>query len=104
MPNSPNTAFWVSSWGTPLTGELLAKRISQRTEEAFGKNMSPHLFRDAVATTIATEDPEHVGMILPILGHSSLQVSEKHYNQAKTLESGRKYLSILESLRVPKGA
>jgi integrase/recombinase XerD len=100
---APHTAFWVSSWGTPLTSQLLAKRISQRTGEAFGKSMSPHLFRDAAATAIATEDPEHVGMILPILGHSSLKMSEKHYNQAKTLESGRKYLSILESLRTPKG-
>jgi integrase/recombinase XerD len=96
-------AFWVSSWGTPLSSELLAKRISQRTEEAFGKSMSPHLFRDAVATAIATDDPEHVGMILPILGHASLQVSEKHYNQAKTLQSARKYLNVLESLRASKG-
>jgi len=103
-PDGAQTAFWVSSWGTPLSSELLAKRISQRTEEAFGRSMSPHLSRDAVATTIAIEDPEHVGMILPILGHSSLQVSEKHYNQAKTLESGRKYLSILDSFRAPKGA
>ena len=98
------TAFWVSSWGTPLSSELLGKRISQRTEEAFGTSMSPHLFRDAVATMIATDDPEHVGMILPILGHSSLRVSEKHYNQAKTLQSARKYLNVLESLRAPKGA
>jgi integrase/recombinase XerD len=101
---APQTAFWVSSWGTPLTSQLLAKRISRRTREAFGVGMSPHLFRDAVATTIAIEDPEHVGMILPILGHSSLKVSEKHYNQARTLESSRKYLSILESLRATKGA
>jgi hypothetical protein len=43
-------------------------------------------------------------VIMPILGHSSLKVSEKHYNQAKSLESCRKYLSILESLRAPKGA
>jgi integrase/recombinase XerD len=100
---APEAAFWVSSWGTPLSSQLLAKRISQRTKEAFGVGMSPHLFRDAVATTIAIEDPEHVGMILPILGHSSLKVSEKHYNQARTLESSRKYLSILESLRTPKG-
>jgi integrase/recombinase XerD len=103
-PTALQTAFWVSSWGTPLTSQLLAKRISQRTKEAFGVSMSPHLFRDAVATTIAVEDPEHVGMILPILGHTSLKVSEKHYNQAKSLESSRKYLSILESLCAPKGA
>ena len=97
-------AFWVSSWGSPLSSELLGKRISQRTEEAFGKSMSPHLFRDAVATMIATEDPEHVGMILPILGHSPrFKVSEKHYNQAKTLQSARKYLNVLESLRASKG-
>jgi integrase len=97
------SAFWISSWGTPLSSELLAKRISQRTGEAFGKSMSPHLFRDAVATAIATDDPEHVGMILPILGHASLKVSEKHYNQAKTLQSARKYLNVLESLRASKG-
>jgi integrase/recombinase XerD len=96
-------ALWVSSWGSPLSSKLLAKRISQRTAEAFGKRMSPHLFRDAAATAIATDDPEHVGMILPILGHASLQVSEKHYNQAKTLQSARKYLNVLEVLRASKG-
>jgi integrase/recombinase XerD len=87
-----------------LTSELLAKRISQRTKEAFGMSISPHLFRDAAATAIATEDPEDVGMILPILGHTSIQVGERRYNQARTLQSTRKYLDVLESLRASKGA
>jgi len=71
--------------------------------EAFGKPVNPHLFRDIVATTIATEDPEHVGMILPMLGHRSLKTSEKHYNHAKSLDSSRRYQEVLQDFRKPLG-
>ena len=53
--------------------------------------MTPHLFRDAAATSIAIHDPEHVTNIMPVLGHSTLTTCERHYNQAQGLEAGRRW-------------
>jgi len=100
---TPNGAFWVSSNGTAMTARQLSKRIVDRTREAFGRPVNPHLFRDIVATTIATEDPEHVHMILPILSHRSLKTSEKHYNHAKSLDASRRYQDVLQDFMRPVG-
>jgi hypothetical protein len=59
----------------------------------------PHLFRDGAATAIAIVDPEHVGTIASVLGHSTLATSERHYNQARGLEAGRRYHGTIEQLR-----
>jgi integrase len=99
--STPNHAFWVSSNGTAMTARQLSKRIVDRTREAFGKPINPHLVRDIVATTIATEDPEHVGMILAILGHRSLKTSEKHYNHAKSWHASLRYQEALQDFRNP---
>ena len=67
------------------------------------QGLNPHLFRDIVATMIATEDPEHVHMILPILSHRSLKTSEKHYNHAKSLDASRRYQDVLQDFMRPVG-
>jgi hypothetical protein len=36
---------------------------------------------------------------MPVLGHSTLTTSERHYNQAKGLESARRYHRTLEAIR-----
>lgn len=101
--SAPSNAFWVSSNGTAMTARQLSKRMVDRTREAFGRPVNPHLFRDIVATTIATEDPEHVHMILPILSHRSLKTSEKHYNHAKSLDASRRYQDVLQDFMRPVG-
>jgi hypothetical protein len=55
--------------------------------------------RDCAATTIATEDPEHVMTITPLLGHTSLRTAERHYNHARCLEAGRRYQKRIRELR-----
>ena len=47
--------------GTHLTPELLACRIVRHTRAAFGQSISPHLFRDVAATSIAVDSPKHIG-------------------------------------------
>ena len=61
--------------------------------------MNPHLFRDAAATSIAIEDPSHVGSTKSVLGHSSLRTSERHYNQARSTEATAAYQSRVTTLR-----
>ena len=76
----------------------IPNRIKKHTRAAFGRDLSVHLFRDCAATTIAVDDPKHVRSIMPILGHASMAVSEKHYNQARSLEASRRYQKILDEL------
>lgn len=90
--------LWVHSLGRYTPGSLSMK-IAGLTEKLFGVKISPHLFRDCAATTIAIEDPEHVMSIAGVLGHSSLKTSERHYNQARSIEAGRRYQTGICSLR-----
>jgi integrase/recombinase XerD len=96
---SPGTdALWVSEVGTMLEGGALARRIRKHTKEAFGASLPPHWFRDAAATSIAIENPRHVCDAHHILGNT-LAMTEKHYNQARSLEASRRHNAMLAALR-----
>ena len=73
--------------------------ICNLTRAKFGHAVNPHLFRDCAATSVATEDPEHVNVIKPLLGHSSLQSSEKHYIYAQSLAASRRFQEFVLALR-----
>ena len=74
-------------------------QIIRTTERAFGKSINPHLFRDCAVTTVAIEDPEHIGIAAPILGHTDPRTTEEHYIQANQLVAGRKLRSSVDALR-----
>ena len=57
-------AVWVSEHGFQLKSDTLAGIIVERTGAAFGRSVSPHLFRDCAATSIAVDNPKHVGDLL----------------------------------------
>lgn len=90
---------WLTSAGTPYLTTNLSQRISMLTLRHVGVAISAHLFRDCAATTIATELPEHVLIIAPLLGHTSLKTSEDHYNHAQSLAAGRRYQEALRQVR-----
>ena len=91
--------LWVGEGGSVLETRRIAARICRRTEERFGRSIPPHLFRDAAATSIAEQDPEHVQMIRAILGHASLATAESHYNHAGSLEAARRLQHVVADLR-----
>ncbi len=92
-------ALWVSEIATALDPNSIPNRIKKHTRAAFGKHVWPHLFRDCAATTIAIDDPKHARSIMNILGHSTQEISEKHYNQAQSLEASRRYQQVIADLR-----
>ena len=55
-------------------------------EAAFSVAISPHLFRDCAATSVAIEDPEHVRIAAAILGHHSLATTQRYYDQSRMPE------------------
>ncbi|HEY0418137.1 MAG TPA: site-specific integrase [Acetobacteraceae bacterium] len=92
-------ALWISTHGTHMGDAAISHQIGARTKAAFGAPISPHLFRDCAATEIAISAPEHVQMIRPILGHTTITTSERHYNLAGSLEASRRYGQTITALR-----
>jgi integrase/recombinase XerD len=99
---SVDNALWVSSDGSPMTEMAIYDRIRYHTKKAFGAAVNPHLFRDAAATTLAIEDPEHVRVAAPLLGHRTFITTEKYYQQAKSQQAHREYVAALFGKPDPK--
>jgi len=89
--------FWASREGGSLSKGAIGRAISQRTRDAFGTPINPHLFRDCAATSLALYDPEHVYTAATLLGHSTLETTNRHYNQATTFQAAQE---LQQTLRV----
>jgi integrase/recombinase XerD len=92
-------ALWVSDQCTAMRPGTLYQRVMKVTAAKFGRALSPHLFRDCAATSIAIEDPKHVYITTSILGHTTLATSELHYNHAQSLEASARIQEVILGLR-----
>jgi integrase/recombinase XerD len=102
-----HNGLWASTKGRPLTSNAIARIITERTRRAFGRPVSPHLFRHCAATTIAIHQPGRIGIARDLLGHSSLATTNAYYNKARSIDASRLYAEVLtaltpRSLRKPK--
>ena len=91
--------LWVADKTVAYRSEALSQRIAMLTLKHFKVSISPHLFRDCAATTIATDDPEHVLSIAVLLGHSTLRTAENHYNHSRGVDANRHFQSNIRQLR-----
>jgi integrase len=91
--------LWLSWYGMRMSQGEIYHQISTRTLKGLGRRVNPHLFRDCVATSIAINDPAHVGIAMSVLRHRSLETLERHYNQARGIEANRLVQECLLSLR-----
>ena len=82
----------------PLTGNALARIISDRTRAEFGHAVYPHLFRHCAATTIATLDPGRIGVARDLLEHVSLSTTDTYYNMAGSIHANRVYAKVMAGL------
>jgi len=94
-----HNGLWVSRHGGKLPDDGIYRHISDRTRKHFGQSINPHLFRDCAATSVAIEDPDHVGIVAAILGHSTMRTAETYYNQATSLQAARNHQDVIQSLR-----
>lgn len=93
--------LWVNDSGRPYSDLHLGDRITRITERHLGVRVPPHLFRDAAATTLAHHSPDAARLTRAILAHSSFRTAEKHYNHARTIDAGRRYFALIETLKGP---
>lgn len=99
-PGSPDTMrFWITQYSQPMREKAIHLAMTTTTERAFGHPINPHLFRDCAVTSVALEDPKHIGIAAPILGHTDLRTTEAHYIQAQQIAAGRKLQASLKTLR-----
>ena len=82
-----------------MSGQAVYHHVTKTTKTLYGAAMNPHLFRDAMATSVAIEDPEHVQIIMSINDHSSLRTDESHYIQAGSIDAGRQYHAMIRKRR-----
>ena len=91
-------ALWISRDGTELVEISLRNAFRRRTCEAFGVPIPPHWFRDAAVTFLVRDEPASARLSSSILGHSSPEIANRHYNQALMIDSARRYASVIEAL------
>jgi integrase/recombinase XerD len=99
LGHSEHDGFWSSGHGRPLGGDQLCGTVRARTMSKFGKAMSLHDFRRAAATFLAMDAPEKIGLIPGVLQHASPDVSEQHYNLARSMQAGRRFAAHLANAR-----
>ena len=86
--------LWVQL-GRPLTADALYRLVCERTHDAFGKRVNPHLFRSCLLTSTAVHHGAEIGLAMTVLDHRSSKVGERYYNQAKMIDAVRAYQEIL---------
>jgi integrase len=97
--NRRHEFLWTTSNGEPLQSNYLGYRISKATAATLGTKISPHLFRDAAATSLARLSPKDALLIRPLLGHADFATAERHYIQATMIEAGRAYAAVVAGLK-----
>lgn len=93
------SALWASKDGSPMTQMAIYDRIRACTREAFGEAITPHLFRDAAATTLAIADPARVRVAAPLLGHRTFSTTERHYLHAQATISHAEFIRVIADAR-----
>lgn len=90
---------WIGRTGNKFGEDHLRTLISGGVERITGIPVSPHLFRDAAATTLARHSPDAATLVQPLLAHTRGGVAERHYIHATSIDAGRDYAEVLRRLR-----
>lgn len=98
LTGTTNTALWLTASGRRLTDHCLWELITTITEEQFGTRLTVHDFRRVAATSIAEYTPAHAGIIRDVLGHSTMDMADRHYNQARSLKALDAHQASLEQV------
>jgi len=96
--SDPITGLWISIEGRAMADQSIRNAIKRRTRAAYGRDLTPHLFRDASVTTLVRDAPASAQLTKAILGHSTIETTNKHYNQARMVDASRRHTSLMEQL------
>jgi integrase len=90
--------LWISNEGRQLAEQSIRNAIKKRTRIEFGQDLTPHLFRDCAVTSLVRDAPESARITRSILTHSTIETTNRHYNQAQMINASRRHTNLMESL------
>ena len=96
---SAHRRLWVDVRGNPMRESTLRVLIEWHTKREFGTAVWPHLFRDALLTSLATDQPDLMSISPTLLGHVGSDTGQKYYNQARMLDAGKRFAANVSELR-----
>jgi len=99
LGRSEHDGLWASYRGRPLCDGRIYDMVRARTKKKFGKAMSLHDIRRAGATFLAMDAPDKIGLIPGMLQHASPEVSQRHYNLARSVQASRRFAAHLAKAR-----
>ena len=95
----PTCHLWLTRYGEPFSPKSSVGSLEKHMTARFGHDVNTHLFRDCAATSVANEDPEHTRIGALILGHQTLQTTERHYILANGRSASAGYHDKILSMR-----
>jgi integrase len=99
LADRESLALWVSSrTGQQYTTKNLGTMISKVTLRTIGIDVSPHLFRTAVASTASAYVPQFPGLASAMLNHRHSRVTDEHYVRTSSIHAGVFYSDIIGEL------
>lgn len=90
--------LFISGMGNPITPHNLSDEIGKIVFSLLGRRVTAHEFRHATGSSIAKEDPDHVGIVPSILGHADYQTSECYYIIADEMAAFNRFDKALDRL------
>ena len=93
-------ALWLAMDGKPMSYASTGELITETTRMTIGVAISPHLFRTAAVTTLATRagDKPHAGSAILHHGPNG-PVAQENYNRASCITAGRSLAAINQGYR-----
>lgn len=92
--------LWLSArTGRAMSAHGMNLRIAELTHLHLGARVNLHRFRHAAATTMAIEDPEHVGVAMAVNGHADPATMQTHYNLAGQQSATLRHHDVLAMAR-----
>jgi integrase len=91
--------LWIGQGGRPIGPGGPQKLLQRHTRARFGYFVNAHLFRDAVASTITNQDPNHGRFAAQFLGHSTLRTTERNYITADSGPALSQHHDLIAAIR-----
>ncbi|WP_404381650.1 hypothetical protein [Caenispirillum salinarum] len=90
-------ALWTARDGFGMTRAAISQRVGDITLARLGRRVSPHLFRDCIATQAQRISPEAVRPAAKVLGHSE-RVLDEHYGHAETVAASKALAKVVDTM------
>ena len=97
---APTNALWLSSHdGAPLTYSGVEKVITETARLTVGVSVSPHRFRNSIASSAAIHGGDNLHLASALLHHTDHRVTEEHYNRASAMSAARNLRKLIQGYK-----